>query len=128
METKKLAILGFGQRGRGYANFAKNNPDKFEVAAVIENDEGRLNMAKEEYPNAKLYSDYKDFIKDKVFADIVAVCTQDDQHKEHSIAMMAAGYDLLLEKPIANNKKNCEDIYRASVKYGSKVIVCHVLR
>lgn len=128
METKKLAILGFGQRGRGYANFAKNNPDKFEVAAIIEHDEGRLNMAKEEYPNAKLYSDYKDFIKDKVSADIVAICTQDDQHKEHSIAMMAAGYDLLLEKPIANNKKDCEEIYEASVKYGSKVIVCHVLR
>lgn len=128
METKKLAILGFGQRGRGYANFAKNNPDKFEVSAVIENDAGRLNMAKEEYPNAQLYSDYKDFIKDKVSADIVAICTQDDQHKEHSIAMMAAGYDLLLEKPIANNKKDCEEIYKASVKYGSKVMVCHVLR
>ena len=128
METKKIAILGFGARGKGYACFAKNNPDKFEVVAIIENDENRLNIAKKDYPNAKPYSDYKDFLRDKISADIVAICTQDDQHKEHAIAMMTAGYDLLLEKPIANNKKDCEEIYKTSVKYGRKVIVCHVLR
>ena len=128
METKKLVIFGFGQRGRGYANFAKNNPDKFNVVAIIETDEARREMAKNEYPSAAIYSDYKKFVADKIAADIVAVCTQDDQHKEHSIAMMAAGYDLLLEKPIANNEKDCLDIYNASVRYKSKVIVCHVLR
>ena len=128
METKRLVIFGFGQRGRGYAIFAKNNPDKFNVVAIIETDEARLDMAKNEYPSAAVYSDYKKFTADKIPADIVAVCTQDDQHKEHSIAMMAAGYDLLLEKPIANNEKECVDIYNASVKYGRKVIVCHVLR
>ncbi|MBR5388734.1 MAG: Gfo/Idh/MocA family oxidoreductase [Clostridia bacterium] len=128
MEKKKLVILGFGQRGRGYASFAKNNPEKFEIAAVIDTDKERLDEAKAEYPAAGVYADYKDFIKDKVRADMVAVCTQDEQHKEHAIAMMAAGYDLLLEKPIANNRKDCEEIYKASIKYGRKVIVCHVLR
>ena len=42
--------------------------------------------------------------------------------------MMKAGYDLLLEKPIANNKQDCLEIYEASKKYDRKVIVCHVLR
>ena len=128
MEIKKIAILGFGQRGRGYANFARNNPDKFEVSAIIETDKDRLDLAEKEYPDAKKYSDYKNFIIDKIKADIVAVCTQDEQHKEHAVALMAAGYDLLLEKPIANNKADCEAIYKASVDYGRKVIVCHVLR
>ncbi|MBO4572978.1 MAG: Gfo/Idh/MocA family oxidoreductase [Clostridia bacterium] len=128
MKTKTLVILGFGQRGRGYANFAKNNPDKFKVVAIIETDKGRFDIAKKEYPDATMYSDYKVFINDNIKADIVAVCTQDEQHKEHSVALMAAGYNLLLEKPIANNKADCEAIYKASVKYGKKVIVCHVLR
>lgn len=128
MGIKKLVILGFGQRGRGYAVFAKNNPDKFKVVAIIETDAKRREAAKEEFKCAIVYSDYKEFLADKVQADIVAVCTQDEQHKEHAIAMMSAGYDLLLEKPIANNEKDCIDIYNASVRCGRKVIVCHVLR
>jgi predicted dehydrogenase len=42
--------------------------------------------------------------------------------------MMQAGYDLLLEKPIANNKEDCLAIYEASKQYDRKVVVCHVLR
>ena len=128
METKKLVIFGFGQRGMGYAAFAKKYPDKFEVVAVIEVLNERLEKARREYPNARIYTDYKDFLKDKVYADVVAVCTQDEQHKEHAVAMMKAGYDLLLEKPIANTQEDCEDIYEASIRYKRKVIVCHVLR
>ena len=41
---------------------------------------------------------------------------------------MEAGYDLLLEKPIATSIEDCEEIYEASVRLGRKVIVCHVLR
>ncbi|MBQ5930595.1 MAG: Gfo/Idh/MocA family oxidoreductase, partial [Clostridia bacterium] len=37
-------------------------------------------------------------------------------------------YDLLLEKPIANNKEDCLAIYEASKQYAKKVVVCHVLR
>jgi len=41
--------------------------------------------------------------------------------------MMQAGYDLLLEKPIANKKEDCLAIYEASKLYERKVIICHVL-
>ena len=128
MKTKKLVVFGFGMRGGIYARFAKMNPEKFALTAIIENDEKRIACAKEEHPGVPIYTDYKEFIKEKQQADIVAVATQDEQHREHAVAMMAAGYDLLLEKPIANNKEDCLEIYRASQEYGRKVIVCHVLR
>ena len=126
--TKKLVVLGLGARGLIYAQFAKKYPEKFELVAIIENNESRIEMAKTEFPNAPVFSDYKDFLAEKIAADIVAVATQDNQHKEHAIAMMAAGYDLLLEKPIANNVEDCYAIYEASKQYERKVIVCHVLR
>ncbi len=128
MAIKKLAVLGLGQRGNIYANFAKTYPEKFELVAIVENNPARYEYAQREYPNAKLFWDYKDFIRENVKADLVAVATQDNDHKEHSIALMQAGYDLLLEKPIANNKEDCLAIYNASKTYGRKVIVCHVLR
>ena len=128
METKKLVVLGFGARGKIYAGFAEKYPEKFNLVAVIENDKVRLEDAKKLHPSAKLFSDYHDFLAANIKADVVAICTQDKDHKEHAISMMAAGYDLLLEKPIANNKKDCIAIYKASQKYARKVIVCHVLR
>ena len=128
MGTKKLVVFGLGARGNIYATFAKTYPEKFDLVAIIENDEKRLEYAKMAYPGVRLFKDYKDFLPEKIDADIVAVATQDEDHKEHAIAMMRAGYDLLLEKPIANNVEDCLAIYRASERYARKVVVCHVLR
>ena len=128
MRTKKLVVFGLGQRGNIYASFAKKYPEKFALVAVIENDEKRAEYAKTEYPGTSLFNNYQDFLTAKIDTDIVAVATQDEAHKEHAIAMMKAGYDLLLEKPIANNREDCEAIYAASKEYNKKVVVCHVLR
>ena len=128
METKKLVVFGLGARGTIYANFAKTYPEKFELVAIIENNPKRLELAKTAYPGTRLFENYHNFLAEKIDADIVAVATQDEDHKEHSIAMMKAGYDLLLEKPIANNAEDCIAIYEASKQYDRKVVVCHVLR
>jgi len=99
MASKKLIIFGFGARGQIYAEFAQKYPEKFELVAIIENNLARIELAKNIFNNeVPVYADYHDFLKERVEADIVAVATQDEQHKEHSIAMMAAGYDLLLER------------------------------
>ena len=128
MERKKLVVFGLGPRGNIYAAFAKKYPEKFELVASIENDEKRREYAKTEYPCTRLFENYQAFLQEKIAADIVAVATQDEDHKEHAIAMMQAGYDLLLEKPIANNLEDCKAIYAASQAYQRKVVVCHVLR
>ena len=128
MKTKKLVVFGLGNRGNIYASFAKMHPEKFQLTAIIENNEKRIEYAERNFGGVPLFKDYKDFLKAKIDADIVAVATQDEQHEEHSIAMMKAGYDLLLEKPIASTKEGCLKIYECSKKYGRKVVVCHVLR
>ena len=128
MGTKNLVVFGLGARGNIYANFAKTYPEKFELVAIIENNLQRLEYAKTAYPGTRLFDNYKDFLAENIAADIVAVATQDEDHKEHAIAMMKAGYDLLLEKPIANNQEDCLAIYEASKQYDKKVVICHVLR
>ena len=128
MQTKKIVIFGLGARGKIYAEFAAKNSGKFELTAIIENNPDRVEMAKAIYPNIPVFTDYKDFLAEKIPADIVAVATQDEDHRDHSVAMMKAGYDLLLEKPIANRVEDCLEIYEASKKYNKKVVVCHVLR
>ncbi|MBR7140607.1 MAG: Gfo/Idh/MocA family oxidoreductase [Clostridia bacterium] len=127
MRKQRLVILGYGQRGSIYARYAIDNPTEFEVVAIVENSEKNLVRARQNH-KCPIFTDYRDFLKANIEADIVAVATQDADHREHAIACMEKGYDLLLEKPIANNIEDCEAIYEASVKYNRKVIICHVLR
>ena len=127
MKTQTIVILGYGQRGKIYADYALNRPDEFKVGAIVDTDASRRKLASTRH-NCPIFSDYKDFLDANIQADIVAVATQDIDHLEHAIACMEKGYDLLLEKPIANTLEDCEKIYEASVKYNRKVIVCHVLR
>lgn len=123
----KIAILGLGQRGLIYANYAKEHPDEFEVTAITDNSPQRLAIAKENFA-CPVFSDYKDFLAAGIEADIVSVSTQDADHPEHAIACMEKGYDLLLEKPIATTFEGCVQIGDVAKKLHRKVIVCHVLR
>ena len=127
MRTQTIVILGYGQRGKIYADYALNNPKEFTVGAIIDTDKARRELASSKH-DCPIFADYKDFLQANIPADIVAIATQDIDHLEHAIACMEKGYDLLLEKPIANTIEDCEKIYEASVKYNRKVIVCHVLR
>lgn len=127
MKTLKMIILGYGQRGNIYGNYALAYPEKYEVVAVVDSNEERRALARERF-NCPVFSDYKTMLDAHVQADFIAVATQDEQHEEHAIACMEQGYDLLLEKPISNSLEGCMHIYETACKYERKVIVCHVLR
>ncbi len=64
----------------------------------------------------------------KKIADAVAICTQDADHLEPALAFAAAGYHILLEKPIAPTADECRRIVDATEKAGVMLAVCHVLR
>ena len=127
MRVKDIVVFGYGQRGQIYANYALANPEEFRVVAIIETNAERRKVAKSKH-DCPVFSDYKEFLEKKIKADVVAIATQDADHLEHAVACMEHGYDLLLEKPIANKLEDCVAIYEASVRLGRKVIVCHVLR
>ena len=61
-------------------------------------------------------------------ADAVIIATPDNLHYKPCMQALAAGYDVLLEKPIAQTAKECTDILHQARKYGRLVGVCHVLR
>ena len=52
----------------------------------------------------------------------------DDMHYGPAMKAISLGYDILLEKPIAQTVEECSDIAKAAHEKGVRVIVCHVLR
>lgn len=130
MKKLKAALLGAGNRGTVYADYSLSDPDKLEIIAVIETDDNRRHEAQIRYniDEKFVYKSINDFLYDAIDADFVINATMDEAHYETAMKLIDAGYDMLLEKPITNNKKELLDIQRAANEKGVKIVVCHVLR
>ena len=123
-----VAIIGFGTRGQYYAYlFKKRNVN---VVAVCDSDLQKLQIAKNKYSVAgdRLFADEKEFFGKGKMADLLVVSTQDADHYGHAVQGLEIGYDLLLEKPIASDLKECIEIRDMSIRLNRKIFVCHVLR
>ncbi len=127
---KKIAVIGYGGRGCNYTNLCKGMKDKYEITAVIDNSKDKLAQAKKitGLQDNQLFSSLDSFLEAPKTADWLFVCTQDKDHKEHSVKALKKGYNLLLEKPIACTPEDCIEIERAAKENNREVAVCHVLR
>jgi predicted dehydrogenase len=125
----KIAIIGFGARGALYSNIFMRHAG-IEIAAVCDSRRERLDYAKRLFhiSESRLYTEDFRFFSEGKTADLCIVSTQDGQHHAHAVAALTAGYDILLEKPIAVSEQDCLDLYGTAKKLGRKVFVCHVLR
>lgn len=123
-------IIGAGNRGRVYASYARRFPEQLRIAGVSDINESRkLDMAKRNgIPQEHCFGDYNEVFEVPKFADAVIICTSDDKHVEPCLKALAMGYDVLLEKPVAQTEEECRAILKAAKKYNRIVAVCHVLR
>jgi predicted dehydrogenase len=60
--------------------------------------------------------------------DAVIISTMDQAHIGPAVACLNAGYDILLEKPMATTLADCQTIERTQRETGRIVGVCHSLR
>jgi predicted dehydrogenase len=76
---------------------------------------------------ATAYDSYAEMLANESL-DIVSVATPPNLHKEHALAIVAAGKHLLLEKPMATTLEDAREIRDAVAKAGVKSVVSFVLR
>src|SRR5689334_2418314 len=130
MAPVSIVVLGAGNRGTGYARWALRHPDRARVVAVAEPREVRRARFAAEHgiPAADAVADWEDLAARPRFADAVLICTQDRMHEGPAATFAAAGYHILLEKPMAPDEAGCRRIVAAVEKAGVMLAVGHVLR
>lgn len=124
-------LLGAGQRGlHDYGPFALAHPDELTFVAVAEpNEERRRSFAEaHRIPPSMQFADHRELLAKGRIADACLNATQDRDHLASSLAAIDAGYDLLLEKPIATRVEESAAIVAAAEAKGIVLEVCHVLR
>ncbi len=129
-KTVTIAIIGAGARGRGYAAFAQQYPDRLKVVAVAEPNDYYRELVAKKYDIApeNCFKSWDEFTAKPKMCDAVAICTQDSMHEAPAIACAQLGYHILLEKPMAPTAESCQRIVDAVKKAGVMFAVCHVLR
>lgn len=123
-------IVGAGHRAVGYAELAKIDPDKLKIVGVADPLPDRRKYCREYFGFSEdmCFSSADELAKHGKLADAVINGTMDADHIATTIPLLAAGYDVLLEKPFATNMKEWEELDQSVRKYGRKVMICHVLR
>jgi predicted dehydrogenase len=127
----ELVLIGAGGRGmRAYAPYALRNPDQVRFVAVAEPDPVRRRLFAEEHDldDAHCFESWEDLIAAGKMGQGAIITTQDQMHVEPAVAAMEAGYDVLLEKPMAHTLAGCVELVQTSERTGRTLQICHVLR
>jgi len=123
----KFAIIGLGGRGATYAHFIKYYGS--ETVAVCDPDINKMEKAREYgVSEDAFFTSENEFFARGRLADAIVIASLDTMHYRQTVRALDAGYDVLLEKPIAMTLEECEDIRERAERLGRRVIVCHVLR
>jgi predicted dehydrogenase len=123
-------VIGAGARGNTYSSYTERFKGEMNIIGVAEPNairrerfSKRYNIAAENQVNT-----WEDIFTRPKFADAVMITTPDHLHFGPAMKALELGYDLLLEKPIAQSWQECKAILDAAKKYNRIVAVCHVLR
>lgn len=132
-ETRKpvtFVVIGAGNRGNTYSEYAAKYPDQMQVVGVAEPIESRREALKKKFniPGKQCFTTWEHVFQVPRFADAVIVSTPDALHFGPAMKAMDLGYHVLLEKPISPSESECVQIAEKAKKTGSIVAVCHVLR
>lgn len=123
-------VVGAGARGNTYGNYAVAYPDDLNIVGVAE----PITVRREKFstlhsiPAEQQFVTWEHVFERPKFADAVIISTPDHLHHGPAMQALALGYDLLLEKPIAQTWRECHEILQQQKKFNRIVAVCHVLR
>ncbi len=130
-ESIRILLFGAGERGANvYGRYALEHPDQVQFEAVAEPNPVRREQFSEAHriPPERQFETWEEALKAGRIADAVLNATQDEMHHDSALAAIEAGYDMLLEKPIAPTLDQTLDIIKAAEKSDRLLMICHVLR
>jgi len=123
-------LIGAGNRGWSLSAYAAQFPDQLKIIAIAEPVKIRQEKFKKAFniDDANIFSSWEQVFTKPKFADFVIISTIDRLHYAPAMKAMEMGYDVLLEKAVAQSWEQCQDILNQAEKYDCIVGICHVLR
>ena len=124
MDQIGIGVIAAGQMGQRHANVYRQLPD-VQLRAVAD-----LNLqaahAAADPAGAAAYADWRELL-DRNDIQAVSICLPDWDHRDAVIAAAEAGKHILLEKPLAIDVADADDMVAAVERAGITLLVGHTL-
>ena len=124
--TFGVAILGTGRLGGRYISSVNASPDA-ETRVVAEPREEQVSDLKVKHPEIEFVADYS-HILDRDDIDIVVGTLPHWLHHRAAIDCLNAGKHVFLEKPMALNTAQCDEMIEAAKSNGRLLMTAHTQR
>ncbi len=123
MSQQKIAVIGCGMWGR---NIVRNFYNLNVLDTVCDIDEENLKKVTELYPGVKVTRDFNEILNNKEIT-AVAVVTPSHTHFKLVKAMLEAGKNVYVEKPISTVAQEARDLSELAHAKGLVLMVGHLL-
>ena len=103
--SSKLRLASFGGAGMAYSTLRGiATHENVTLACVADVDSARLGRLKQNYPDAKIYEDWRDMLNlERNNIDIACVGTPDHMHAPQAMESMREGLPVYVQKPLAHD-------------------------
>lgn len=127
-----FSVVGLGGRASAYLSALQElYPNEHQVVAVADPDPVKQARARNDYglQDNQIFDTDLDLMEQPRLSDVAIVATQDKLHLRDIRGLLAKGYDLILEKPVATTLEELQEISAVSKSFPDQMVaVCHVLR
>ncbi len=119
----RVGIIGCGRIAQAHIR-AILRLEGVEIVGVCDSVEERAREVAHQFGIRHVYRDVSSILKER-HIDVVHVLTPPQSHKDVSIQAMEAGCHVLVEKPMALDVKEADEMIAASQRHGVTLCVCH---
>lgn len=113
----KFAIVGCGRIAQRHAEHISKRGQLVAVCDVVADKAQQLANTY----GAKAYTSYADMLANETSIDVIAVCSPNGLHAQHSIEGLKAGFHILCEKPMGLSVKECGEMIQAAERANKRL-------
>ncbi len=114
----KFAVVGQGHIGKRHAEMIRREAGASLVGICDILPKGSLNLPVDDAP---FYSSFDEMISSGIDADVINICVPNGLHADFATRSLLAGYNVVIEKPIALSTAEAQMIKDAAEKSGKRV-------
>lgn len=127
METVRWGIIGCGDVTEVKSGPAFNKVENSSLLAVMRRNADKARDYAERHGVSKWYDNAEQLINDPDI-NAIYIATPPSSHEEYTLAALAAGKPVYVEKPMTTSRASAERMLTASKHYNNKLCVAHYRR
>ena len=121
-----VLVVGVGNMGKAHAK-AYYKIDEFKLVGLVARSPEKRNQLSKDLGNVPQFDDFDKALKETK-PDIVSINSYTETHKDFAIKSLNSGAHIFIEKPLAENIKDAEEIISLAKKKNKKILVGYILR